>query len=210
MLNLRTGGAASVIVAIDGQPCPPFAPRDGELPLCPAGRFELMFDLVAAFELSAGGERPALRISPRGGAAAPRPAIAPLPANPRLPTAIALERARQVRIVIEEAAEAGFTLNGAAEGPGKPLFQVGRGTPVALTLVNRTAAAQTLRLDGHVARILHALDDGWDPYWRDALFIPAGRTLHAAFLADAAGRWMLASAAAEKRAKGMAGWYAVA
>jgi len=209
LLNLRASDAAAAIVAIDGQPCPPFAPRGGEFPICPGGRFELMFDLVAAFEL-VWPERPALRIAPRAAPAAKRPPMAPLPANPRLPDEIALERARQVRIVIGGSGDAGFTLNGSAAWPGKPLFNVARGTPVALTLVNETSTPQTLRLEGHVARILHALDDGWDPYWRDALFIAPGRTLHAAFVADAPGRWPLASASEAQRAKGMAGWYAVA
>ena len=207
-MNLRASDAAAAIVAIDGQPCPPFAPRGGELPICPGGRFELMFDLAAAFELVL-PERPALRIAMHGAPAAKRPPISALPANPRLPEEIALERARQVRIVIAGSADAGFTLNGGAAWPGKPLFNVPRGTPVALTLVNQTSAAQTLRLNGHVARILHALDDGWDPYWRDALYIAPSRTLHAAFVADAPGRWPLASASVQHCAKGMAGWYGI-
>ena len=66
-----------------------------------------------------------------------------------------------------------------------------------------------MRLEGHVARQLHALDDGWDPYWRDALLIGAGKTLHAAFVADNSGKWPLASASPESRAKGLLAWFLV-
>jgi FtsP/CotA-like multicopper oxidase with cupredoxin domain len=80
---------------------------------------------------------------------------------------------------------------------------------VTMTLINKTATSQTMRLEGHVARQLHALDDGWDPYWRDTLLIGANKTLHAAFVADAAGKWPLASASPEKRAKGLLAYYVV-
>ena len=212
LLTLRASDAAAVIVAIDGQPCEPFSPRGGEFPLCPSARFELMFDLDSPFVLAMpNGNAPMLQITPGVGGVARRPPIAALPANPRLPLEIALERAQQVRIVISGAAPSGFSLNGVggADWPEKPLFKVARGSPVALALVNQTEAPQTLRLEGAVARILHALDDGWDPYWRDALFIGPGQTLHVAFVADRAGKWPLASTSPPKRAMGMAGWYAV-
>ena len=207
VLPLKMRGPEAVIVAIDGQPCPPFAPRDGEFALCPSARFELMFDLDKPFELMlAGAGASALRIAPKGERVAARGPIAGLPANPRLPEEIALEKARRVKIVLSGAADNGFTLSGSGR---KPLFSVARGTPVSLTLVNETAEPQTLRFEGHSARILHALDDGWDPYWRDALLIVPGRTLHAAFVADNPGHWPLASASPERRAKGLAGWFEV-
>lgn len=210
-LALRLSGAAAAIVAIDGRPCEPFAPRGGEFAMCPSARFELMFDLDGPFELALRGdkERPALSIAPAGARAAARPAFTGLPESPGLPKEIALERARQIRVAIAGAAGKGFALNGVGGGewPQKPLFKVVRGTPVTLKLVNQTSEAQTLRLEGHAARLLHALDDGWDPYWRDALWIAPGRTLHAAFVAAAPGKWPLASAAPQKRAEGLAGWF---
>jgi FtsP/CotA-like multicopper oxidase with cupredoxin domain len=207
VLAAKTSGPEAAIVAIDGQPCPPFAPLRGEFPLCPSARFELMFDLDKPFELTLGGaQEPALRIAPRGERVAARGPFAGLSANPRLPQEIALEKARQVKITLTKA-DAGFALNG---GGRKPLFTVARGAPVSLTLVNETAEPQTLRLEGHSARILHARDDGWDPYWRDALLIGPGRTLHAAFVADNPGPWPLASASPERRAKGLAGRFKVA
>jgi FtsP/CotA-like multicopper oxidase with cupredoxin domain len=204
VLGLKASGATVTIVAIDGAPSEPFTPRGGEFPMCPGARFELMFDLDGPFELA--GARSAVRIEPKGERVAPKGPIAALPANPRLPAEIALEKARQIRIAIGAAALNGV---GGSDWPAKPLFSVAKGTPVALTLVNERAEPQTLRLEGHLARVLHALDDGWDPYWRDALLIGPGRTLHAAFVADNSGKWPLASASPERRAKGMAGWFEV-
>ncbi len=208
VLLLKASAPVSV-VAVDGEPSEIFTPRGGELPLAPSARYELMFDLPeAGLEFVADGAL-ALRFRPQGARGPARPPIAALAANPRLPVEIALERAQQVRIVASGAADRGFALNGAAS-PAKPLFKAARGTPVSLTLVNNTREAQTLRLEGHVARVLHAFDDGWDPYWRDTLLIGPGKTIHAAFVADAPGKWPLASASPQRRAKGLAGWFEVA
>ena len=195
------------VVAIDGQPCEMFTPAAGALPLTPSARFELLFDLgdaPAGFNIDG---RPALRFVPSGVRAAARPPIAPLPANPRLPVEIALEKALRVTVKLSE-----FAINGVsgADWPRIPLFQARRGQPVVLRLTNQTLTAQTMRLEGHWARQLHNLDDGWDPYWRDALHVDAGRTLHAAFVADAPGKWPLASASPDSRAKGLATWFQVA
>ena len=211
VLTLRGEGAALQLVAIDGQPSEMFEPRGGEFPIAPSARFELMFDLPESgvnFILRGDPDRPALKILAQGEKVAAKPPIAALPANPRLPVEIALEKALRATVSLT-AAGAGFAVNGASGAPwvAKPLFKAARGQPVALTLVNQTTQAQTLRLEGHVARQLHALDDGWDPYWRDALLIGPGKTLHAAFVADIPGKWPLASASPERRAKGLAAWY---
>jgi FtsP/CotA-like multicopper oxidase with cupredoxin domain len=210
-LPLKASGATVHVVAIDGAPSELFEPRGGEFPICPSGRIELMFDLAdAAVELAL-PDRLALRIEPKGARAAARPGIAALPARASLPQEIALERALRVEAALAGGPDKGFTINGigGAGWPGKPLFSVKRGAPVSLTLQNKTASAQTLRLEGHVARQLHALDDGWDPYWRDALPVGPGRTLHAAFVAQAAGKWPLASASPDARAKGLKAWFQV-
>jgi FtsP/CotA-like multicopper oxidase with cupredoxin domain len=202
LLSLSTAAKVQV-VAIDGQPCEMFTPREGNLPICPTGRFDLLFDLGEAdVEFTLGGG-PALRIVAKGERAAARPAISALPANPRLATAIALERTLRATFHLRER-------DAHALWPKKPLFQARRGQPVALTLINDTREPQTLRLEGHVARVLHRLDDGWDPYWRDALYIKPGRTQQVAFVADNPGKWPLASASFARRAQGMATWFQVA
>ena len=91
----------------------------------------------------------------------------------------------------------------------KPAFSAPRGAPVTLGLVNRTAYPQTMRLGGHVARLLHALDDGWEPYWRDIFLVPPGKTVHAAFIADNPGKWPIESASPERRNAGLAAWFQV-
>jgi FtsP/CotA-like multicopper oxidase with cupredoxin domain len=214
VLSLAVSGATAHVIAVDGAPSEIFAPRDGEFPMAPSSRFELMLDLPGPGErvtFAANGGGSALQIETKGDRAPSRSAIAGLPTNPRLPKDIALERAAQVALTLTGSADQGFAINGvhALDWPAKPLFKAARGSPVTLTIVNKTSTPQTMRLEGHVARQLHALDDGWDPYWRDALLIGAGKTVHAAFVADMTGKWPLASASPEKRAKGLLAYYIV-
>ena len=56
---------------------------------------------------------------------------------------------------------------------------------------------------------LTMLDDGWDPYWRDAVIIPPGRTTRVAFIADNPGKWPIESAIPEHRAAGVGAWFEV-
>jgi FtsP/CotA-like multicopper oxidase with cupredoxin domain len=214
VMSLAVSGATAHVTAVDGVPSEIFAPREGEFPMAPSSRFELMLDLPGPGErvtFAANGGGSALQIETKGDRAPSRPAIAALPPNPRLPKDIALERAAQVAITLTGSADEGFAVNDvhAQDWPAKPLFKAARGSPVTLTILNKTSTPQTMRLEGHVARQLHALDDGWDPYWRDALLIGAGKTVHAAFVADMAGKWPLASASPEKRAKGLLAYYVV-
>lgn len=104
-----------------------------------------------------------------------------------------------------------WTLNGAGSGgvAEKPLFKVKRGEPVSLALVNKTAFLQQIQIRGHALRLLHDLDDGWEPYWRDAVLIPPGRTKHVAFVADNPGKWALESAILDRQVTGLAAWFEV-
>ena len=104
----------------------------------------------------------------------PRAAPAELPANPKLPAEIRLRNARRLDLTIEASAlkepRQVWTINGAPGAPQmKPLFTVARGQPVSLGFFNRTTVPQTLHLHGHHMRVLHLLDDGWEPYWRDSV-----------------------------------------
>ena len=128
--------------------------------------------------------------------------------NAALPKEIELERALRAEIVIAGGEKAPLTINGAA-APAKPLFSAPRKAPVALAFVNKTASQQTMRITGHVARLLHSLDDGWDPYWRDVFIVPAGKTIHAAFVADNPGLWPLELTSPERRNSGLMGVFAV-
>ena len=84
-----------------------------------------------------------------------------------------------------------------------------RGTPVVLTLVNQTALMQPLHLHGHGFRLLHALDDGWEPYFLDTVQVPENRTIRIAFVADNPGKWLLASTVMERFDAGLWTWIEV-
>jgi FtsP/CotA-like multicopper oxidase with cupredoxin domain len=165
-----------------------------------------------------------------------RPPIASLPDNPRLPRAIKLEGAKRFDIVLEgggkpetngksqspgtgkpadaakpDTAATPWKLNGQAlkDFPATPAFSVKRGMPVTLGFINKTAFSQQMHVHGHSMRLLHDLDDGWEPYWRDCVIVPEGRTKHVSFVADNPGKWVVESLIAERQAAGMLTWFEV-
>jgi FtsP/CotA-like multicopper oxidase with cupredoxin domain len=213
-------GAKALIVAVDGQPSEPFEPLNNQFPMGPGARFELMFDMPRDLR---GGVRLALRgdigetdrqfvaIAAEGGPIAERAAPLRLAANPLLPAEIALESARRCDFTISGGGSAPFAVNGTTfvEWSEKPSYLLPRGAPTVFALANKTAFVQALRLWGHVARLLHSMDDGWEPYWRDTILIQPGRTAHIAFVADNPGKWPLESAIPEHRAAGVGAWFQV-
>jgi FtsP/CotA-like multicopper oxidase with cupredoxin domain len=134
-----------------------------------------------------------------------------LAANPRLPAEIALESARRCDFAISGGGPAPFAINGATfiDWAPKPAYVIPRGQPAVFALANKTAVVQAMRLWGHVARLLHSMDDGWEPYWRDTILIQPGRSAHVAFVADNPGKWPLESAIPEHRAAGVGTWFQV-
>jgi FtsP/CotA-like multicopper oxidase with cupredoxin domain len=151
---------------------------------------------------------------------AEKPAFAGLPMNPALPNAIALEKASRADLVIEPAAlgkeaaktEAvpGWTINGVAGSlQAKPLVSVKRGTAISFGFINKTSVLQPIHVHGHVMRQLHLLDDGWEPYWRDSVIVPPGKTVRVAFVADNPGRWLVESALPDWSGAGLWGWFEV-
>ncbi len=186
-----------------------------------------------------GSDKPLMVMRAAGAPYPARTALVRLPDNPLLPTRIALEKSVRHEIVIgggqgdaaaaptvaapggraplpDRAApghpRAFWTINGVAtnETASDPLFTVKRGTPVTLTFVNKTMFAQQIHVHGHVWRLLHDLDDGWDPYWRDSVLLAPGRTKHVAFIADNPGKWALESAIRDRQDTGLATWFQVA
>ncbi|MCL2385124.1 MAG: multicopper oxidase domain-containing protein, partial [Alphaproteobacteria bacterium] len=171
----------------------------------------------------AGKDRALLQFNTQGEKRGTLPPIGPLVPNPLLPKAIKLEAAHRADLLIEavdppqapsgqgENPPLAWKLNGAAISgfAASPLFSVKRGTPVVLTFINHSGVIQAMRVHGHVLRLLHDLDDGWDPYWRDAVLIAAGRTKHVAFIADNPGKWALEASIAGRQASGLASWFQV-
>lgn len=208
-------GAAPSVIAIDGQPSELFQPAGGTVPLGPGATFELMLDLPAAvgakigLVLRGGSAEPnLLALSTAGPPLPAKPPIARLPPNPLLPQRIALERASRHDVTLA-AAGAGWSVNGVGGMPGKPLFSLARGTPVVLTFRNGSDVAQAMHVHGHCWRLLHDLDDGWDPYWRDSVLLAPGRSKHVAFVADNPGRWALASGDLRRQDGGLTTWFEV-
>ena len=83
------------------------------------------------------------------------------------------------------------------------------GGSVTLGFDNRSDSLVALRLHGHVMRLLHAKDDGWEPYWRDSVLLPPRSVNHVAFIADNPGRWLLESALFDQAAFGLRHWFEV-
>ncbi len=217
-------GVKPYVIAIDSQPCEAFVPVRQTIPVAPGARFELMFDLAA----EPGGKARVILRGPEGrdrdlalfatdGAAAEArsPIVAP-PANPALPKEIMLAASKKVDLVIARAvgasaAQPAWTINGAVTKAyaGEPLFRVRRGTPVTLGFDNRAEVPVVMHVHGHAVRLLHDLDDGWEPYWRNAIVAPPKRTKHVAFLADSPGKWALHDDILAHEAAGLATWFEV-
>lgn len=213
-------GFKPLVVAIDGQPCDPFQPVRDTIPVGPLARFDIMFDMPerAGAEGSIilrGQDAPDATLAifradaPPLGRREPLPPIG-LPLNAALPPAIKLAEAFKLDIAMEADSALG-SANGARHAgfSGKPLFSVKRGTGVSLGFVNRAAIAQQAHIHGHHARLLHDLDDGWEPYWRDSILTPPGKTKRIAFLADNPGKWAIDRWAIGSAPAGGSGWFEV-
>jgi FtsP/CotA-like multicopper oxidase with cupredoxin domain len=218
IMALSFEGATPYTIAIDSQPCDAFVPVRKTIPVAPGARFELMFDLPAEQDAKMrvilrgadGQDRDLLVFAAKGEARKARPPIRSLPQNPALPPAIDLSQSKKVDIVVAQNG-AGWTLNGAASKAyaGEPLFRVKRGAAVTLGFDNRTAVPLVMHVHGHCVRLLHDLDDGWEPYWRNAVVVPPTKTKHVAFLADSPGKWALHDDILEHEAAGVATWFEV-
>ncbi len=220
LATIAISGAKIHIAAVDGQPAEPFEPLNNQFPMGPGARFELMFDMPrnpgADVRLDLRGDagaadQPFVAIVSEGEPMDVRAEPPRLAANPGLPAEIALESARRCDFAISGGGPAPFAINGATfiDWAPKPAYVIPRGQPAVFALANKTAVVQAIRLWGHVARLLHSMDDGWEPYWRDTILIQPGRSAHVAFVADNPGKWPLESAIPEHRAAGVGTWFQV-
>ncbi len=229
LMGLRFEGMRPLVVGIDGQSCEPFEPARMTLPSGPGSRFDLVFDMPRS-----GGTEPALTIQDgwlRADAGneparklivfkmegAPLPERGPVTSkqNPALAPVIKLQTARRLDLTIEKSETTdprkAWTFNGvASHGADAPaLFKVKRGQPVTLGFINRSRIAQTVHVHGHALRVLHLLDDGWEPYWRDSVIVPPGGTVRVAFIADNPGKWLIESTILDHAMSGLAAWFEV-
>ncbi|MBQ0821466.1 multicopper oxidase family protein [Microvirga sp. HBU67558] len=218
-MRLRFDGMKAYVIAIDGQPTSTFEPLRASLPFASGTRYDLLVDLgqdagsTGTVTALIGDGMPLVEIVTSGERRPDLPAIAPLPTNPKLPDSIRLQSATRKDVVIKgdpKARDAPWTINGlAGRAAGPPLVKVKRGTPVVLAVTNQTSFAQPLHLHGHAFRLLHPLDDGWEPYWLDTTQVPENRTVRIAFVADNPGKWLLASTVLERFDAGLWTWIEV-
>ncbi|MCU4182495.1 multicopper oxidase family protein [Bosea sp. BH3] len=230
IMRLRFDGGKAVVIAVDSQPTETFEPVRAQLPFAPGTRYDVILDLPEEAGASAsvtaliGGGLPLVRIVTEGQKQA-RPAAPPtLRPNPALPAAVRMQDATRAEIVIEGGAKlaedkldfTGLDLarpwqvnGGTGSLQGKPLFSVKRGTPIVLAIDNRTAFIQPMHVHGHAFRLLHPLDDGWEPYFLDTVQIPERKKLHIAFIADNPGRWLVSSTVLERFDLGVWAWFEV-
>ena len=233
-MRLRFDDLKVYVIGVDGQPTDTFEPLRATLPFSPGGRYDLMLDLPAeagakgAVTALLGPGVPLVTVTTAGAPASSRrpalPPIAALPPNKLLPPAIRLQNATRRDLAIAGGARRGpgdrpiydgdpsriWTVNGAAGQVGaKPFASVKRGTPLVLAVNNTTPTVQPIHVHGHVFRLLHPFDDGWEPYWLDTLQIPENRTVRIAFTADNPGKWLIASTVLERFDTGLWTWFEV-
>lgn len=223
-IRIRFDGVKVYVAAVDGQPADTFEPLKATLPFAPGTRYDLLLDLpkeagsAGTITALVGQGLPLATLSVAGEPAAQsgRGPIASIPENKRLPDEIKLQSALRRDLVVtggvkpdrtKPGVETPYTgdpqkiwqINGTSGAAGAaPLFTVKRGQVVVLTIRNDTGFPQILHLHGHVFRLLHLLDDGWEPYWLDTVQIPEGRHAQIAFVADNPGRWLLSSTVLER------------
>jgi FtsP/CotA-like multicopper oxidase with cupredoxin domain len=239
IMPMKFQGGRQVVVAIDGQACDPFDPLKRTVVLLPGSRYEVMIDLPGEAGQEAGvfvetaSLHKVLALRTEGEPLPVRDPVKPLPQND-VPAAIRLQNAARSEVAIsgglERAADPTKAVTDEAElkklfpdaakiylinqgfnqgFAAKPILSVKRGTPVVLALTNRTARAQVLTIHGHVFRLLHPLDDGWEPYFLDTIHLPAMTTSRIAFDANNPGKWAIRSTIAEHYDAGVATWFEV-
>ncbi len=231
--------AKATVIAIDGQPCDPFDPLRRQVIVAPGSRYDIVLDLPdkaseeTVVSVALGDGIPVLRFETEGTPLAEKTPVPPLPPNPGLPEAIRLQEARRAEFTIAGGWDAkdpagpgappemvarrfpdprkAWQLNfGFPSGlGGRPLFQARRGNVVVVALTNRSNWLQVIRVHGHVFRVLHALDDGWEPYFMDTVLVPENRTVRIAFNADNPGKWLIRSTILEHMESGVLSWFEV-
>ena len=229
LMSLTFQGLRPLVVGVDGLSCEPFEPARMTLPAGPGARFDVIFDMPAqagakaALTLRNGilsdelAEEPARKLIAFEAAGAPLPARGPVRSrqNPALPAVIRLQNARRLDLAIARGQSADprriWTFNGvASNGADAPaLFKAKLGQSVTLGFINKSKIAHTVHVHGHAMRVLHLLDDGWEPYWRDSVVVPPGATVRVAFLADNPGTWLIESTILDHAMSGLAAWFEV-
>jgi FtsP/CotA-like multicopper oxidase with cupredoxin domain len=217
VIAIKLEGVDVRVMALDGQPCEPFPPRNGALVIAPGGRVDAFIDATAPagstslILLHDGKEaRPIARLlgskDPpiRGTPLAAAPA---LPSN-GLPAQLDLKNALRIDLSLG-GPQTGWVAPAAFTTSAPPAFGTKAGRTVVLALTNRSDIPTVFHLHGHHFRVLDRLDDGWKPFWLDTLAIEAGQTQRVAWSAEYPGRWLIESTATDWGAPRLVRWYVV-
>jgi FtsP/CotA-like multicopper oxidase with cupredoxin domain len=207
--SLAFAGFEPFIVALDGQPAnQPFLPARSRLDLAPGGRADIVFDGTLApgaragiAMLRDGAVAEVVRLT-RADAPSKRPSRLPeptaLPSN-GLPEDVPLRAAARFEMKLA-------TPRSLAD---PALFTVAQGRAVSLGLINDGDAIKAVHLHGHVVRVLHPFDDGWEPYWLDTVLVNPGETVRVAFIADNPGKWAMTSQTIDRPGDVLTTWFEV-
>ncbi len=233
-MSLKINEPLLQVVAIDGQPVEPFAPRDGRITLAVGQRVDVVVDFAGApghsstMELLVRDDAYAIASFDYGATIAresPLESPLRLPPNPlhrvRLP-----EEYLQVPLRMQGGAMSRFSgatvdgremtvselverklvwaMNGVAGLPREPLFRVERGTAVSLELDNETSWPHAMHVHGH-----HFVRASAPGIWRDTVLLGRGERDALRFVADNPGRWLIHCHMAEHMAGGMLTWFEV-
>jgi FtsP/CotA-like multicopper oxidase with cupredoxin domain len=195
--SLAFAGFEPFIVALDGQPAnQPFLPARSRLDLAPGGRADILLDGTLATGARAGiamlrdGEVAEIVRLTRADAPSRRPNRLPEPAA--LPGNGLAED-----VPLGAATRFDLKLGVPRSLADPPLFKVAEGQVVSLGLINDGEAIKAVHLHGHVVRVLHPFDDGWEPYWLDTVLVNPGETVRVAFVADNPGKWAVTAQTVE-------------
>jgi FtsP/CotA-like multicopper oxidase with cupredoxin domain len=219
IMALGFSGHRPIIIALNGQPCDPHAPKNGRLVLGPAMRADMILDMSGkpgsrhtVTDDFYGDElayslielvydlKPPLR-------AHPLDAPIRLAANP-LPK-LDLASAERHDIALQGGmmsgmgmmgmgmrgaswAINGMSMTGDGEANMPPLLTLRRGITCVLALKNETAWWHPMHLHGHSFKVLTRDDTAaGGAVWGDTVLVPPRQTIEIAFVADNPGDWML-------------------
>jgi FtsP/CotA-like multicopper oxidase with cupredoxin domain len=207
--SLAFAGFEPFIIALDGQPAnQPFLPARSRLDLAPGGRADIELDGTLApgaragiAMLRDGAIAEVVRLT-RADAPSKRPSRLPeptaLPSN-GLPEDVPLGASARFEMKLA-------TPRSLADSA---LFTVAQGRAVSFGLINDGEAIKAVHLHGHVVRVLHPFDDGWEPYWLDTVLVNPGETVRVAFIADNPGKWAMTSQTIDRPGDVLTTWFEV-
>ena len=99
-----------------------------------------------------------------------------------------------------------WAFNGIAGRTPEPLFEVEKGRPVVLRMVNETSWPHGIHIHGHHAQVFAP---GEATPWRDTHLLDPQEEVAVAFVADNPGKWMIHCHMLEHQAAGMGTWFHV-